>query len=586
MVGVERARRGRAAGPDRFSGACEGRARAGESVRLTAVIGTRAPSRPRRLEGTPERAGTRHTHRPPRLASGLFSPTPLSRSALTVGLAVTLVLIVGALAANLVVALRAVETLHDRAEEVQESYTALATIERVLTVVIDAETGQRGYLLTGNEAYLEPYAAAEARIDSLLGELTRLTETNPQQRPHMARLRPELDVKMADLAETIRLGQDEGLGAAVAVVRTGRGRAEMDAIRTTTDSIRATAGRRLARRERSEDAAGRQARWSLIYTNLALLAALVGASLLVRHNLAARNRATAELTASRDTLTAALAERQAALVRVHSMQAQMVQQEKLASLGRLTAGVAHEIKNPLNFVNNFAEVAAEMADDAVAALDAGETGEARGHLADVRDNLVRIAEHGHRADEIVRGMLIHARGVSGDRVPTDLHAVLRTAAEQAVGPGGEGSVQIEWALDPSLDGEPVETVPSAVTRMMLNLIENAAHAVRERATGGEAGYVPTVRVETRRERDRLGEPVAHVVVADNGAGIPDAVMPRVFEPFFTTKAPGQGTGLGLSVAHDIALGHGGTLMAGRDRSGGACFTVALPLAEVPAGAEA
>ena len=353
----------------------------------------------------------------------------------------------------------------------------------------------------------------------------------------------------------------------------------MDAIRATTDSIRATASRRLARRERSEDVAGRRARRSLIYTNLALLAALVGTSLLVRRNLAARNRATAELTASRDTLTAALAERQAALVRVHSMQAQMIQQEKLASLGRLTAGVAHEIKNPLNFVNNFAEVAAEMADDAVAALDAGETGEARAHLADVRDNLVRIAEHGHRADEIVRGMLLHARGVSGDRVPTDLHAVLRTAAEQAVGPGNEGAVRIEWDLDPSLDGEPVQTVSSAVTRMMLNLIENAVHAVRERATGGEAGYVPTVRIETRRERDRLGEPVAHIVVTDNGAGIPDAVVPRIFEPFFTTKAPGQGTGLGLSVAHDIALGHGGTLMAGRDRSGGACFTVALPLAE-------
>ncbi|HEX8385755.1 MAG TPA: CHASE3 domain-containing protein, partial [Rubricoccaceae bacterium] len=448
----------------------------------------------------------------------------------------------------------------------------------MLTVMVDAETGQRGYLLTGNEAYLEPYRAAEARLDSLLGELTRLTATNPQQRSHMARLRPELVAKMDNLAQTIRLGQEEGLVAALAVVQTGEGRAEMDAIRVTVDSIRATAQRRLGRRERAEEEADRQARRSLVLTNLALLVTLLGAGQLLRRNFAARNQATAELTASRDTLASALAERQAALVRVQSMQAQMVQQEKLASLGRLTAGVAHEIKNPLNFVNNFAEVALEIAAEAAGALDADRPDEVRAHLADLHENLVRISQHGHRADEIVRGMLLHARGVSGDRVPTDLHALLRTAAEQAVGPGGADAIRIEWALDPALDGEPVVTIPSAVTRMVLNLVENAAHAVRERATGGDPEYVPTVRIESSREQNRLGEPVARVVVADNGAGIPDAALPRVFEPFFTTKAPGQGTGLGLSVAHDIALGHGGTLLAGRDASGGACFTVVLPLA--------
>ena len=281
----------------------------------------------------------------------------------------------------------------------------------------------------------------------------------------------------------------------------------------------------------------------------------------------------------------------ASVERLSKAQTQLVQQEKMVSLGQLTAGVAHELKNPLNFINNFAELAAELTDEAIADFDAGRPDDARAVLPDVRDNVGRVQDHGRRADDIVRTMLVHARGVSGERVPVRLQDVVETAVEQAAGPAVEGlrAVRVETDIDAGLGGETVLGIPTALTRLVLNLVENAIHATRERAGFEGDGFEPLVRVSARCGHDRMGHEVALVSVEDNGAGISDVSLPRIFEPFYTTKAPGQGTGLGLSLAYDIAVGHGGSLAAGRAEAGGALFTVTLPLAreaEVAAAAKA
>ncbi|HLA63406.1 MAG TPA: HAMP domain-containing sensor histidine kinase, partial [Rhodothermales bacterium] len=156
-------------------------------------------------------------------------------------------------------------------------------------------------------------------------------------------------------------------------------------------------------------------------------------------------------------------------------------------------------------------------------------------------------------------------------------------------PEGTRAIQVDRVYDPALDTTPVMAVPSALGRLFLNLIENAAQAVRQRAGGESEGYVPTIEIETKLGEDRMGRAAATIIVSDNGPGIPDAVLPRVFEPFYTTKGPGQGTGLGLSLAYDIALGHGGSLVADHTDAdeAGAVFIVTLPLrpAEEPEAAE-
>ena len=296
-------------------------------------------------------------------------------------------------------------------------------------------------------------------------------------------------------------------------------------------------------------------------------------------DLALANKAQAESNAA---LSTALGEREAALARVRAMQAQLVQQEKLAGMGRLTAGVAHEIKNPLNFVTNFASLTTDLAREATEAAEKGDLAEVKALLGTIAQNSGKIKSHGQRADEIVQAMLTHARGVSGERRAVELAETIGTAVEQAVGPDGTGRVDLSVDVDPALG--PAEIIPESVVRAVRNLVENAVHAVRQRDGAGDPGYRPAVRVTARRGTDHDGHAAAVVTVSDNGAGIPDDLFPRVFEPFFTTKGPGSGTGLGLSLAHDIAVGHGGSLLATRPDGGGATFVLTLPLV-APAGTD-
>ncbi|MDJ0367737.1 ATP-binding protein [Hymenobacter sp. H14-R3] len=278
--------------------------------------------------------------------------------------------------------------------------------------------------------------------------------------------------------------------------------------------------------------------------------------------------------------TAALArqtnELRAALAELQATQDQLIQSEKMASLGELTAGIAHEIQNPLNFVNNFADVSVEL----VAELAEERTRPARNHtleaelLADLRQNLQRIAQHGGRAAGIVRGMLEHSRASTGERQPTDLNALadeyLRLAYHGLRAKDKSFNATLQPELAACLPLVPV--VAGDVGRVLLNLFTNAFYAVQQRQRAGEAGYAPTVGVRTRH----VGEGV-EIWVHDNGTGIPEAVRSRIFQPFFTTKPSGEGTGLGLSMAHDIITqGHGGTLSVETHEGQGTAFTIFLP----------
>ena len=266
-----------------------------------------------------------------------------------------------------------------------------------------------------------------------------------------------------------------------------------------------------------------------------------------------------------------------ALTELRTAQAQLVQSEKMASLGELTAGIAHEIQNPLNFVNNFAEVSAELVAEleeerARPAPDAGLEDEL---LADLKQNLLKITQHGSRAASIVRGMLEHSRTSTGERVPTDLNQLadeyLRLAYHGLRAKDKSFNATLKPDFDPALPLVPA--LPQDLGRVLLNLLNNAFYAVRQRQQRGESGYAPTVRISTRR----VGGGEVEIRVADNGSGIPESVKQKIFQPFFTTKPTGEGTGLGLSLSYDIITqGHGGTLAVDSREGEGTTFTITLP----------
>jgi len=249
-------------------------------------------------------------------------------------------------------------------------------------------------------------------------------------------------------------------------------------------------------------------------------------------------------------------------------QAQLIEQEKLASLGSLTAGIAHEIKNPLNFVNNFAEVGGELADELAEAIAAGKTEEAAGILAEMKANAEQITKHGRRADDIVRSMMQHARGGISESEEIAVNVFLEEYANLAWHGmrARDHGFQAELERDFSENVGVVTAMPQELGRVILNLLNNAFDAVRK--TEGAA-----VTVGTRATKDAV-----EIFVSDNGPGIPEDIREKIFEPFFTTKATGEGTGLGLSLSYDIITKvHGGTMTAGASEKGGAKFVITLPV---------
>ncbi len=298
---------------------------------------------------------------------------------------------------------------------------------------------------------------------------------------------------------------------------------------------------------------------------------------------------TEELEQQTEALGSKNVELEATLGQLRTTQTQLVQAEKLASLGRMTAGVAHEIKNPLNFVNNFAELSEELAEELRTELASAadrRVGDVMDDveplLADLALNAAKIAEHGRRADGIVKSMLLHARGTSGDLEPTNLRTLLEESIDLVVhgsGTGGDGMpINIERDYDERI-GE-VTIVRQAIGRVILNLLDNAMYAMRERASS-EPGYTPMVVIRTVDAGDTV-----RIEVEDNGPGIPEEVRARLFEPFFTTKPTGAGTGLGLSLVHDIIHSHHGEITVESTPGVGATFTIILPKKQnVAAGAD-
>ena len=339
------------------------------------------------------------------------------------------------------------------------------------------------------------------------------------------------------------------------------------ALLTTNQQLQAVA----ARRQRQ-----------LLFSTLAGLALLAGLGFALGRSNRQKQHANEQLqqlnaavTTQRGELQAQRDQLNTSLKNLHATQAQLIQKEKMASLGELTAGIAHEIQNPLNFVNNFAELSTELVEELQVALAAGNTAEATALASDVAQNAGKITEHGKRAAAIVRGMLEHSRQSTGERAPTNLNALadeyLRLAYQglRAKDKAFHAALQTDFAPGLPL----VEAVGPDVGRALLNLFGNAFYAVQQRQQTGEAGYEPRVTVRTQQVGHRVG-----IRVADNGPGMSAAVQAKIFQPFFTTKPPGQGTGLGLSLAHDIiAQGHAGTLSVESQEGQGTTFCVALPL---------
>ena len=265
---------------------------------------------------------------------------------------------------------------------------------------------------------------------------------------------------------------------------------------------------------------------------------------------------------------------QNSLTDLKATQSQLIQSEKMASLGELTAGIAHEIQNPLNFVNNFSEVNKELLTEMNEEIVKGNFDEVKALAKDVTDNEEKIIFHGKRADAIVKGMLQHSRSSSGKKEPTNINALadeyLRLAYHGLRAKDKSFNATMKTDFDESIGM--VNIIPQDIGRVILNLITNAFYAVDEKKKSATENYEPTVAVSTKKINDKT-----EIRVTDNGNGIPQKILDKIFQPFFTTKPTGQGTGLGLSLSYDIVKAHGGELKVETGEGEGAEFIIILPV---------
>ena len=256
-----------------------------------------------------------------------------------------------------------------------------------------------------------------------------------------------------------------------------------------------------------------------------------------------------------------------------STQSQLIQSEKMASLGELTAGIAHEIQNPLNFVNNFSEVSNELIDEMKIELDKGDVSEAKIIADDIKQNLEKINHHGKRADAIVKGMLQHSRSSNAAKESTDINKLADEYLRLAYHGLRAKDSNFNAALITDFDGSigNISIIPQDIGRVILNLITNAFYAAAAKKKTVQNGFEPTVWVSTKLIGNKI-----QIIVKDNGNGIPQKIVDKIFQPFFTTKPTGQGTGLGLSLSYDIIKAHGGELTAETKEGEYAAFVITLP----------
>jgi two-component system NtrC family sensor kinase len=264
------------------------------------------------------------------------------------------------------------------------------------------------------------------------------------------------------------------------------------------------------------------------------------------------------------------------LEKLQATQTQLIQSEKMASLGELTAGIAHEIQNPLNFVNNFSEVNTELIDEMQEEIDKGEYEEVKAIANDIKENQQKINQHGKRADAIVKGMLEHSRSNSGQKEPADLNAMadefMRLSYHGLRAKDKSFNAELITHFDPGLPK--INVVQQDIGRVLLNLFNNAFYAVNEKAKTAGANYKPNVEIKTFAPPSGGWGAIVH----DNGTGIPDDIKDKIMQPFFTTKPTGEGTGLGLSLAYDMVVkGHGGSIQVNSVEGEGSEFIIQLPI---------
>jgi two-component system, NtrC family, sensor kinase len=320
-------------------------------------------------------------------------------------------------------------------------------------------------------------------------------------------------------------------------------------------------------------------RWIIFSTLAALFTTLLLAGIIYK-NKQKEHTANNKLLQINKEVAMQKATAENALQHLQATQKQLIQAEKMASLGELTAGIAHEIQNPLNFVNNFSEVSKELLVEMNDAIDKGEIADAKEIMHDIIQNLDKVNHHGRRAADIVKGMLQHSRTSSGQKELTSINTLcdeyLRLAYHGLKAKDKSFNAKFETHFDESV-GQ-LNIVPQDMGRVILNIINNAFFAANEKAKQNSTGFQPTVSVATKKEENNI-----IISITDNGNGIPSAIKEKIFQPFFTTKPTGQGTGLGLSLSYDIVKAHGGVLkVASKEKEhtieggGGTRFDIILP----------
>ncbi len=303
------------------------------------------------------------------------------------------------------------------------------------------------------------------------------------------------------------------------------------------------------------------------YTSLAGLAVVMIIALLLFRNIRNERKANTLLTQQKNEIVKTLSD-------LKTTQTQLIQSEKMASLGELTAGIAHEIQNPLNFVNNFSEINSELVEEMQQEIDNGNTREVKAIADEIKKNEEKIIYHGKRADAIVKNMLQHSRASTGEKQPTDINALvdecLRLSYHGLRAKDKSFKTKLETHLDPSV--ERVNAVPQDISRVLINLFNNALYSVTEKKKHFDGAFEPKVLVSTKQHNRQV-----EVHVRDNGFGIPQNIIDKIYQPFFTTKPTGEGTGLGLSMSYDIIKAHGGEMKVETKEGEGAEFIIELPI---------